>query len=71
MNIHLIEDKDRQVIDALYFCSDFHCQQFLFQEDNQKKYGSYQGWYGCQELEFDDYCSYCEKKIKGVNGECI
>ena len=66
MNIHLIEDKDRQVIDALYFCSDFHHQEFLLQKDNQNKYGSYQGWYGCQELEFDDYCSYCGKTIKGI-----
>ena len=65
MNMHLIEDKDKQVVDALYFCSDFHHQKFLLQEDNQKKYGSYQGWYGCQELEFDDYCAYCDKKIKG------
>jgi len=70
MNIHLIEDKDKQVVDALYFCSDFHCQEFLSQKDNDKEYGSYQGWYGCHELEFDDYCAYCEKKIKGVSGEC-
>ena len=69
MNIHLVEDKDKQTVDVLYFCSDFHCQEFLLQEDNQKKYGKYQGWYGCQELEFDDYCAYWEKKIKGVRGE--
>ena len=45
MNIHLVEDKDKQVVEVLYFCSDFHCQEFLLQEDNQKKYGKYQGWH--------------------------
>jgi hypothetical protein len=69
MHIHIIEDKDKQAVDALYFCSDYHHQEFLLQEDNQKKYGKYQGWDGCHELEFDDYCAYCEKKIKGVSGE--
>ena len=69
MHIHIIEDKDKQAIEALYFCSDYHHQEFLFQNDNEKKYGKYQGWDGCHELEFDDYCAYCEKKIKGVSGE--
>ena len=66
MHIHFIEDNDKQVVDTLCFCSDFHLREFLSQGDNEKKYGSYQGWNGCHELEFDDYCSYCNKKINGV-----
>jgi hypothetical protein len=67
-HIHIIEDKDQQAVDVLYFCSDFQHREFLSQEDNEKKYGSYQGWNGCHELEFDDNCDYCGKTIKGVMG---
>ena len=64
-HIHIIEDKDKQAVDALYFCSDYQHQTFLLQEDNEKKYGSYQGWNGCHELEFNKHCSYCGKIIEG------
>ena len=64
-HFHYVEDEDKQVVDYLVFCSDFERQEFLEQEDNEKKYGSYNGWNGCHELEFNEHCSYCDKIIEG------
>ena len=64
-HFHYVEDEDKQVVDYLVFCSDFERREFLEKEDNEKEYGSYSGWNGCHELEFNEHCSYCDKIIEG------
>ena len=54
-HIHPVEDKNGDVIDCLYYCSD-SCNRF----DNKEYYG---GWYGCVELQSPENCAYCEKLI--------
>ena len=57
-HIHIIEDEQGDAIDCNYFCSDL-CNRIHSKE-------TYQGWYGCVELEFDDVCINCGNLIKGV-----
>lgn len=57
-HIHIIKDEQGNAIDCNYFCSD-SCNRIHSKE-------TYQGWYGCVELEFNDVCINCGNLIKGV-----
>lgn len=52
-----IEDKDGQVVDRVYYCSDA-CAQFN---------PNYAGWNGCHEIETDEVCGECDTVIKADN----
>jgi len=57
-HIHIIENEQGDAIDCNYFCSD-SCNRTHSKE-------TYQGWYGCVEVEFDDVCINCGNLVKGV-----
>ena len=60
MHIHFIEDKNGDVIDANYYCSNY-CHE-------TKEQDNYRGWNGCHEPhEYHDVtCNNCNKTIKGI-----
>ena len=60
-HIHIIEDKQGDMIDQKIYCSD-SCNTY----DNQE---NYQGWNGCHESEFDSTCGLCGSKIHGFNNQ--
>jgi hypothetical protein len=68
-NAVLIEDTKGDLVEAEYFCSDFHA----------KSHSSYAGWYGCVELDFGQVCSAegCSEQLHGVeqcecgNEDCL
>jgi|TARA_R110000824_G_scaffold358994_1_gene546511 hypothetical protein len=59
-HLHLIEDKNNQVIDQKVYCSDY-CNKI----DNAD---NYKGWLGCQEIEISQKCELkdCNNIIKSV-----
>ena len=59
----LIEDSDGDVVEGHVVCSD-SCHRSLAVELNVP----YNGWYGCVELEFDNYCQSCGDLLHGVDG---
>ena len=62
----MIEDNEGELIEAIPMCSDSCVRQYCL--DNNLKYD---GWNGCHELEFDDYCGSCESVIVGVCGAYV
>jgi len=62
-HILLIEDSHGDVVEGHTVCSD-SCHRSLAVELNVP----YNGWYGCVELEFDDYCQSCGDLLHGVDG---
>ena len=63
-HIHIIEDKQGDVIDYNYFCSDSCNQDFC--EENKLKYD---GWYGGVEHDANLLCEYCEEPLRGLTTE--
>jgi hypothetical protein len=62
-HILLIEGADGDTVDAHTVCSD-SCHRSLAVKLNVP----YKGWFGCVELEFNDYCQSCGELIHGVEG---
>jgi len=60
-HLQLIENLDGDLIDVVEFCSDFCHSDAAGVE--------YQGWNGCNELEFNSPCQNCGTTIEGVEGE--
>jgi hypothetical protein len=62
-HIHDIKDKQGNVVDRKYYCSD-NCNIF----DNKEKYS---GWYGCIEISCTQECDRegCFNIIKGVEND--
>lgn len=52
-NVVPIEDKDGQLVDLLYYCSDF-CA---------KTNPAYAGWYGCVDNYSTPFCQNCEQPL--------
>ena len=59
-HLHLINDKNGQVIDQKVYCSD-SCNIL----DNDK---NYKGWFGCQEIDHSQKCDNknCNNIINGL-----
>ena len=57
---HLIEDETGDIVDAMYFCSDFCHRDYLTicHRDN------YNGWNGCNEVMAPEWCANCGDQIK-------
>jgi hypothetical protein len=64
MHLHLIEDDEGQLVDAIDLCSDFCHQDYCHTENLE-----YRGWNGCNESEFDTWCANCDVLIEGIEGE--
>ncbi len=62
-HVLLIEGADGDLVDAHTVCSD-SCHRSLAVELDVP----YGGWFGCIELEFNDYCQSCGTLIHGVEG---
>jgi hypothetical protein len=62
-HIHDIKDKQGNVVDRKYYCSD-SCNTY----DNQD---NYKGWNGCNEICLTQYCDRkgCGNIIKGVEND--
>jgi len=58
---HDIDGPDGDILDRVYFCSDF-CHKSWCQNQNLHEYG---GWDGCHELEYDTPCEACGENIPG------
>jgi len=58
MHIEYITDKNNDIIDANYYCSDY-CHKV-------KSKDNYEGWNGCHEIDEDTQCNNCNKKINGT-----
>jgi len=58
-NVVPIEDKDGQLVDLLYYCSDF-CA---------KTNPAYAGWYGCVDNYSTPFCQNCEQPLFWINEE--
>jgi hypothetical protein len=54
MHLHLIEDENEQLVDAIDLCSDF-CHKDYCDINNLE----YRGWNGCNESEFNTWCANC------------
>ena len=53
-NINLKEDKDGDLLEIEYFCSDYCADQSP----------NYSGWYGCIEIYTPEICQTCETPLK-------
>jgi hypothetical protein len=58
-NVVPIEDKDGQLVDLLYYCSDF-CA---------KTNPAYAGWYGCVDNYSTPFCQNCKQPLFWINEE--
>ena len=64
MHLHLIEDQEGQLVDAIDLCSDFCHKDYC-----DTNHLEYRGWNGCNESEFNTTCEECGDLIEGVEGE--
>lgn len=55
-----IEDARGDLVDLLYFCSDYCARQHPL----------YAGWNGCHESQSCEACCECDEIIKGFDCEC-
>lgn len=66
MHHHQIEDKQGYLVELVSLCSD-NCH-VLWCQDNDT---TYDGWDGCHETEFTDYCQSCGVVLPGSTEEVI
>ena len=59
-HLHHIEDDRGDLVDLVYLCSD-SCHR-TWCADNGREY---QGWNGCHELEYTDWCAWCGVVLPG------
>jgi len=64
-HIHMIEDQNGDLIDLIYFCSDWCNENYC---NNSKKY-EYQGEYGQVEHNCNEICANCEEPLRGLTNE--
>ena len=66
MHYVMIDNSEGDLIDAIPVCSESCARQYC--SDNNLEYD---GWNGCHELEFDDFCGSCNSVIVGVLGAYV
>ena len=62
----MIDNSEGDLIDAIPVCSESCARQYC--SDNGL---DYDGFNGCHELEFDDYCGSCNSVIVGIEGAYV
>lgn len=61
---HEVNDtRTGDLLDLIVFCSDWCHRQWC-----QETANTYEGWNGCHELEFTDWCANCGEPVPGVKG---
>jgi hypothetical protein len=63
---HDIDGPDGDILDRVYFCSDY-CHKSWCQNQDLPEI-TYAGWDGCHELEYDAECDTCGDIIPGIDG---
>lgn len=61
-HIHRIEDSHGDLVDLIYFCSDWCHQSWC-----DKTLKAYDGWDGCHELQTSQPCEWCQDTIEGYD----
>jgi len=68
-HIRHVNDSEGDLVDLIYFCSDF-CNRGHYPNgvaaEGLEPYG---GWYGLVELEYDEECASCGEVIEGSHLE--
>ena len=57
-HLHLIEDKNGDVVDAVVFCSDWCHRTWCAGQPFE-----YGGWNGCHEMDGPQWCAFCENEL--------
>ena len=63
-HLHIIEDKNGDAVEQLVFCSDFCHQDYC--ETRNDGILEYQGWFGGQEISFNEPCANCNNLVQGI-----
>lgn len=58
MHVHRIENEHGDLVDLVPFCSD-HCHFQWCQDEGVE----YEGWDGCHEVEYLEFCECCGEAI--------
>ena len=68
-HIRQIHDDTGDLVDLVYFCSDYCNRGWHPEGITDHGVEPYGGWHGCHEIESDEICAGCEDVIEGYDSQ--